>query len=808
MKFNSCLLATALVLLVSDLWLPPLAAEDSSAMTWTPTGSLLSARIGHTATLLPGGRVLIVGGWGGSEELASVELYDPGKGAFTDAAYLDSGRTNHTATLLADGKVLVAGGQSHGKTLSDAELYDPKTGVWTKTGALHISRSYHTATRLPNGKILVVGGIHWASPPVFAQGAPPGSALDVAELYDPATGKWSVTDSLHTARYVHTATLLPNGQVLVTGGIGAKGSGNVPPGEDDIIERMPMMRMHSSDDALASAELYNPVTQTWALTGSLLKQRFNHTATLLPDGKVLVAGGQTGAPHLNSAEVYDPAHGTWSPTGNLQRMHSGHFAALLSSGQVMVAGGADDSGVVSEVELYNPSTGTWEPAASLNSGRSLFTGTLLPKGQILVAGGGNGVGSPSGIQASAELYDVATQAASTRLSKQHFAALDAPLGKWTSTGNLLSRRIGHTATLLTNGQVLIVGGYSGSNELASAELYDPGKGAFVDAGCLDSARMFHTATLLTDGQVFVVGGQCEGKTLASAVLYNPKTGTWTNTGNLRISRSYQTATLLPNGQVLVVGGTHWASPPVFGQGAPPGSALDIAELYDPATGKWTITDTLHTARYMHVATLLHDGRVLVTGGIGPDGGQDLLASAELYNPDTNTWTVTGSLPSGLLSQTACLLPNGQVLVAGGKTSLQSDTACAELYDPTRGTWTPTGNLHAVLNAHTATLLASGQVLVVGGANALGVVPNSELYNPSSGTWERIVEINTGRSFHTATLLPNGQVLVTGGGNGMGLPDGVLSSAELYTCVTPPAPATAPTRQTPPVNSPPPPVQTD
>ena len=332
------------------------------------------------------------------------------------------------------------------------------------------------------------------------------------------------TGSLNTGRYQHTATLLQNGLVLVAGGL------------------------DNNNNALASAELYDPTSGTWTATGSLATARYVHTATLLPNGKVLVVGGlgNGGGGALASAELYDPASGTWTATGSLADGRFGHTATLLPSGNVLVATGATNT-LLASAELYDPASGTWTATGSLNTARYYHTATLLPSANVLVAGGLAGNGSlPS---ASAELYDSAN-------------------GTWTVTGSLNTARYIHTATLLPNGKVLVAGGQNG--DLASAELYDPASGTWTATGSLNTARYSHTATLLPNGNVLVAGGANSSATLASAELYNPASGTWTATGSLNTAREFHTATLLPNGKVLVAAG--------LGNGG----ALASAELYGPA----------------------------------------------------------------------------------------------------------------------------------------------------------------------------------------------------------------------------------
>ena len=332
-----------------------------------------------------------------------------------------------------------------------------------------------------------------------------------------------------------------------------------------------------------------------------------------------------------------------------------------------------------------------------------------------------------------------------------------------AVGSLATARYYHTATLLPNGQVLVAGGQDNSfSSLASAELYDPASGTWTATGSLGAARFGHTATLLPNGLVLVAGGINSGGDLASAELYDPTSGSWTPTGSLATARDAHTATLLPNGQVLVAGGENTSNS---------SSYLASAELYDPASGTWSATGSRATARVLVTATLLPNGQVLVAGGEDSGGA---LASAELYDPASGTWSVTSNLGTARLNHTATLLPSGQVLVAGG-VNKSGALASAELNDPASGTWTATGSLGTARDVQTATLLPNGQVLVAGGINKSGVLASAELYDPASGTWSVTSSLGTARSLHTATLLPNGQVLVAGGRNS----GGALASAELY-----------------------------
>jgi N-acetylneuraminic acid mutarotase len=321
---------------------------------------------------------------------------------------------------------------------------------------------------------------------------------------------------------------------------------------------------------------------------------------------------------------------------------------------------------------------------------------------------------------------------------------------WDAAGTMLEGRKLHATTLLQDGRVLVTGGESATGNVASAEVYYPNTNGWALTGPMPVSRREHTATLLDNGKVLVAGGVNSTGTIAVCHLYDPATGLWSVTGSLNSGRFGHTATRLANGKVIVAAGC-------FG-----GSQISTAEVYDPATGQWTLTGALTTPRCNHAATALNDGRVMVCGGYQ---GTTVHGSVEIYNPANGSWTSGQAMSSPRYAQTATLLLNGKVLVAGGAATASGGTplTTAELYDPAVNLWSTVGSLSTNRYFHAATLLANGDVLVAGGRSSNGVnLASAELYSPPSGQWANTAGLRSGRFWFTTTLMPSGRVLAAGG----------------------------------------------
>jgi hypothetical protein len=365
----AALLTTALVAASIGIGSRLLRNGPPGAFGWVTTGAMAEARTVFTATTLLDGRVLVAGG-GTSESsgnFTSAEVFDPRTGTWTRVEDMADGRRFHTATLLIDGRVLVTGGGS----LATAELFDPKTGTWRSAHPMSEPRGQHVAIRLWNGDVLVAGGTGGEAPTL------------TAEVYDPDTDTWTVTGAMGVWRASPTIELLNDGKVLVAGGFG--------PGVE-----------------ITSAELYNPDTRSWTMTGTLHESRVDgSSATLLKNGEVLVVGGNNGQlPGVgvagSTAELYDPLTGSWTLTARTIEGQGGHSATLMADGTVLVAGGISQAGApIPATEYYHPDTASWAVGPSMLVARYSGLAAPLADGRVLVMGGTGAAGGPT---TAAELF--------------------------------------------------------------------------------------------------------------------------------------------------------------------------------------------------------------------------------------------------------------------------------------------------------------------------------------------------------------------------------------------------------------------
>ena len=714
LRTSSTALMTVIVSILPGAVRSTHAAEAPNLCDWTglwaPGGTLAAKRDGATATTLQDGRVLVVGGYDGANTVGFAELYNPGTASFTTTGSLITDRTAHVATLLADGRVLVAGGIRIAggvftARLASAEIFDPATGNFTPAASMGTDRQNAAAVLLATGKVLVSGGF---GKTVYAY----SSYLQSAEIFDPATGAFSATGTMAAGRGVQQLTRLGSGKVLVTGGT-------------------------NGSTVIKTAEVFDPATGAFSATGAMQQARDFHTATLLPSGSVIVIGGSDNSGYLSSTELFSPSTGTFSTWVSLGTARAAHTTMLLPIGKLLIVGGENTTGALASAEVTG-ADGGFAPLPSLPASRSNAAAALLASGDVLLVGGRNSGGSLD----SSVLYD--------------------PL--FSATGAMSTMRSLHTATPLATGQVLIAGGYNGVSPFASAELYNPSTRTFALTASMSVARYLQTATALPSGRVLIVGGfsSFNSGAVATAELYDPFTGGFSAAGSMSIARQGHTATLLPNGKVLIAGG------------ATAGTPTASAELYDPATNTFSATGSMNKDRGSHTATLLPTGKVLITGGWSNAAG-GIAYSTELYDPAAGTFTQPPQaqwLWTNRELHVATLLSNGKVLITGGLTSGITPTKKAEIYDPWSGYFSPTANDMSTPRARhavTGTNLPNSAVMVLGGQSAFNnnVLATVELFDPGTNMFSVTGSMQLSRYDPTATLLSDTTVLVAGGSGDFG-----------------------------------------
>jgi N-acetylneuraminic acid mutarotase len=490
---------------------------------------------------------------------------------------------------------------------------NPQTGVISGTPLVAQPATQYTVTGANSAGAVQTNISIAVEQPVVPPTEPPSSAVPPTEpppvqVVPPSTVAY--TDAV----YVVGQPIVPNVPTL-TGGVPTQFAVNptLPAGLDldnvtGAITGVPTAPQAATQYTVTAS---NPAGQaqttltltvtavgTWTPSGSLNNPRVAHTASLRPDGTVLVAGGfNTGtsrAPQIMNSVESRTVAGIWLSARSMATQRFLHTSTTLQDGRVLVVGGAGASGsALTSVELFDTQ---WSAAAPTTTAHQSHTATLLDDGRVLVAGGFDASGRPTAI---AEVYNSST-------------------GTWTRVASLNIARANHTATLLADGRVLVAGGEDSRGKLASAELYDPVANTWTALPDMGQTRAFHTASLLADGTVLVAGGGTgdSGLPTNAVELFNPQTMSWQPMPPMVIRRDSHTATVMQNGQVVVAGGTGITTNPV-----------SSVEIFDPASRQWLPAASMATSRSAHTATLLPDGRLLVVGG----KGASFLGSSEVFN---------------------------------------------------------------------------------------------------------------------------------------------------------------------------------
>ncbi|WP_413568370.1 Kelch repeat-containing protein [Bdellovibrio sp. HCB117] len=747
---------------------------DPETGVWSQAENLPQARLGHTATLLQDGKVLLIGGTTANDSSACLNttaLYDPTSGTWSTAASLTTGRCYHTATLLKDGRVIVMGGRTTNTNVlttsnysNSVEIYNPATNVWTSATAMSAARAYHSAVLLKNGKILIVGGRNTAT-------------LLTTALYNPSSNSWAAGQSLTKSRKDHTATLLPDGKVVIIGGV------------DGATE-------------LTDTTIFDPtmgVNGAFSAGASLSVARKSHTATLVGD-KIFVVGGGTATTAYKDTLMYNPSTNQWSPLDDMEIGPRIFHTANIAGKYLVVLGGipspSNTASVHATPEKLDLSAYVWKSEASMSVDRFIPAAALLKNGKVLIAGGLST--TPTFVfQASSEIFDPSTNT-------------------WSAAAPLPAARVRSTATVLASGKVLVVGGQDATGTFNSSVIYDSDSDTWSSGPSMSHYRSAHTATLLPNGKVLIIGGTGDmgGTSLpAPAEIYDPTTNSWSLTPNMPTPCYFHTATLVPDstgGKVFVIGGSST-------------TFLASMQVYDIASNSWSVAPPLTEARSGHTVTHLN-GKLIVAGGYSPSGA---LSTVEIYDIASNTWSAGASLLVARNAAGAVALASGKVLVIGGQSTAGAGLVSSEIYDPATNTWTmdqralnegramspmftlndgrlllvggaDPANAMATVESyslspiaspewkapsllpgrsyHTATLLNDGRVFVAGGVEGANPATSTRIYTPSSNTWTPGPNLSTFRGYHTATLLTSGKVFIAGG---MNATNDAIQTADVY-----------------------------
>jgi hypothetical protein len=715
------LLLLAIAALVLPLAVQPerVPAAGEAPGSWT---SLATTR-GAPAELvsLADGRVLF---WDIGFMSYSASIFDPATDTFSTVAGL-SGAAGYTAgaptlTLLGDGRVLAASGQLNAESL----VLDLATADFSIEAPMAVTRNAHAASLLTDGRVLVTGG--------YIPDGFDGTAIDSVEIYDPVTNTWSLAAPMTYKRTSHGSLTLPNGKVLVVGGLSIYDTGYATPA-----------------DYVATAEVYDPATNTWSNAGTVPNGLFGPSAELLDNGKVLVVGGRNYGPTFSSLSVavlYDFVTNSWTPTGSMISPRQNR-AAKLSDGRVLIGGGVTGSSTSFPdprdqlAEVYDPATGQWSAVAVMNEPRRNSTRPLLlGDGRVLYPDVGTNVGR-------IEVFDPA-------------GTTPAPSGIWRTLPNTPGYQFVRNVNLLPDGTVIISSSLPVPYDAFNIRPYDrfnPKTEAWSTLALNQSARLYETMTLLKNGKL-LVAGRDTSPLGQHAELYDPAANTWAPAGTMPGPLEHHAATLLRDGRVLVTGGR------IYGAA----EALSSTALYDPVLNTWSVAAPMAFKREEHSSLLLDDGRVLIVGGSRASIPGNAVFPVEIYDPLTNTWTTGASMSKARSHSSAVLMANGKVLVAGGYTlntpQPNTLTADAELYDPVTDAWTPAASLHVARDSHDALLLSSGKVLVTGGTtNCCGAaIQDVEVYDPITDTWTLTDSLDFRRYDHTTILLRDRRGLIVGG----------------------------------------------
>jgi hypothetical protein len=824
--------------------------------SFTSTGSLLHARQNHRAILLDSGQVLLVGGTG----LSSAEIYNPSTGTFSSGNSMASVRDSATVSRLPDGRILVAGGSNGSARLSTSEIYDPSTNSFSTGASMLAARKLHTATTLPSGQILIAGGTGstgsgsaeifnpslmrfvstgnmiqprqehiaalLAGGMVLVAGGNNGassSAIDQAELFDPSGGAFQKSDFMSSVGSPTTGaagTILPSGQLLVTGGTSdgtnaVAGSELYTPTDGigapaaDATITVPAYVSQGATAVSAHVTAAAGARYIWKVTGGTLVSgqgsagiTFNMPATGNATLDVLIVTSALVPAHGQSIVVGEPAPVISSFTAAPNPVAYGSSTTLTpvfsnaTASAVIGTGAAGSSDVTSAAVSGTPvvagsitSATQYRLTATNRAGVSASQTATVGVQSVIVSAisPANPTISADGTQS---FIANVSQAADTAIAwSANGGVMNAATGQWTApstpgpytiTATAAADGITSSSTTATVVALPVVQSFTPSaaavnygqtSSLTAVFTGGVGNQASIGTSGPGSSQLTSTATsgnavstgpLVADTTFTLTVTNAAGSSTTATIQVSVNQP-FSSTGSMNYPRLGQTTTVLPGGTVLVAGGT---------------GAADPAELYSNGSFATTV-GSMTAARAYHTATLLATGQVLFAGGVDASGNAQ--NTAELYDPILGTFTATaGNMVRARQGHVAALLPDGTVVIAGGYNATNQQLSDAEIFNPITGTFaaTPT-SLATARQFATATALQDGRVLIEGGFNGTTHLATAQIFaNGSFVTPE--ISMGSARSHHTTQLLPSGQVLLAGGYDGASR----LASSALFTPGTP------------------------
>ncbi len=862
------------------------------------TVDMISPRANHTATLLTkgpdAGNVLICGGYNGSTTLSSCEIFvtSAPTPVFKPGPSMVSAREGHTANLLPNGKVFIAGGFNRAIAISTyhltTELYDPLTNSMTPQASLLIGRAYHNAITLQSGYTLIIGGrngdftrhdefseddgVTREAQRQFTMGY-----IDIVEMFDQNGARAPVgINNINTGSYknkseffpyrmaFHSSVLLNDGSVMIVGGRGnipvsyvspavsaVRGSSlilsdpqvNNPMGPRRSSISSTTVNLQISDIRLSRYVIGRLIEADWFIPpksdGSPTLQLTNSfiflgktTATL--DGVFVGGDKDKGFGWLEEVDVPLQGPGAQSyvlfePIDNIEASDNNGSAYIPLSGSLGGGETANISNATATLTLSFQMPDEYRQATIVGATITLVNASF--KNNILEVTFNNGIAeitnvsigvdgrvninnlpftSISGLVRNTTDYSlnfprningtftgikfnisftvdritlpedkslsvdpstiVVRDALFSNVSRYYPLKNELYMNDKNKTGISYTPVFNHSSLIQRSNSAYHIGGENCEKDPSqcnrNAQTFVPiermsiylenFQSSWSSLKQMKSKRAFHTLTPLTDGSLLACGGTDGEKTLDTCELFNEYIGDWVVVATMTVPRAYHTATLLPNGTVLIAGGTSGRTTQ--------SAALSDAEIYYPDVRRTVKTSSLKKARLLHTATLLPDGNVLFAGGVS---SSNYLSSAEIFISTANVFVeLTSGLSVPRSEHTATLLPDGRVLITGGVNGDGNVLKVSEVFDTQTKTFSLTDPMDNPRKAHTATLLDSGMVVVYGGSNNNEVVEEVEVFNPSNSRWEKYKFnekfVQSAVANHKAVLLPDKSVVYIGG----------------------------------------------